>query len=115
MKLSFYILLLVFLGFQNQASAQDCPDSCKYYIPGLLTEDCDGIDCNILLIASNCTFAELEFSLYDLYGEIIFHSTDPKFNMDGSNYPGGTYVWKLEAKYCNHVSVNETRNIMILK
>lgn len=58
--LSFYIIFM-----SGKLVAQDCPNSCSYYIQNTLTPDCDKANCGILEITSNCPFKIFEFTLYN--------------------------------------------------
>lgn len=95
-------------------SAQDCPDTCYYYLPNVLTPDCDGIDCEFLEIESNCRFESIDFTIYNRWGEVIFHSVEPTFNFDSSGQQDGTYTWKLKGEFCNHQLIDDTGYLNII-
>ena len=110
-KIFFCFFLL--LGFDT--CAQDCPDSCMYYMPNTLTPDCDDIDCEYLKIVSSCTFKKFDFTMYDRWGNIIFHSNDPKMKFDSEGHKDGAYLWKLKGEFCNAKIIDDTGLLYILR
>jgi hypothetical protein len=114
-SLRFLLPFCLFLLVSNQSSAQDCPDSCFYYIPNSITPDCDDFGCEILQITSSCPFTEFDFTIYNRWGEVIFHSDHPKNKFDCRDSAEGTYFWVFKGQYCNDQRFSDTGNIMVLK
>jgi hypothetical protein len=108
-------LLLIACLFSLTSFSQECPDSCKVFIPNNLTPDCDGVDCEILEITCNCKFEEFHLMIFNRWGELIFESEDPvkKFNSKGLSED--FYIWKLSAEFCKGRKINSTGNIYILR
>lgn len=116
MKVKIYqIVLLCFCIIGFGSYSQDCPDSCKYYIPNVLTPDCDGVDCEILEIRSSCSFNLFDFTLFNRWGEIIFHSTDVNKKFDCTGYKDGTYIWKLKGEFCSGQIIDDTGHLNIFR
>ena len=111
----YQIILFCFCIISFSSNAQNCPDSCDYFLPNSITPDCDGINCGILKIESSCEFLEFEFSLLNRWGEIIFESTDPKMLFDSSVHEEGVYIWKLTGRYCNMSEFENLGQILILR
>ncbi|MDH4473666.1 MAG: gliding motility-associated C-terminal domain-containing protein [Fluviicola sp.] len=107
---SFFLLFL-----PAQLSAQYCPDSCTYFIPNTLTPDCDQAGCEILQIVSNCTFPKFDFTLYNRWGDPIFHSNDPNVKFDCTDSQDGVYTWVFIATYCNSISFSDTGLLHVIK
>lgn len=106
-----FLFVLMALG----VNAQKCPDSCSYYIPNTLTPDCDEADCQYLEIRSECTFKELDFTIFNRWGEIIFHTTDPKKRFDSTEHQEGTYFWTISGEFCNEKNINGNGYINLLR
>jgi hypothetical protein len=115
MKSFFRLFLFLLLLLPAELSAQHCPDSCTYFIPNTLTPDCDQAGCEILEIVSNCTFTKFDFTLYNRWGNTIFHSNDPKVKFDCSGSPNSVYTWVFKATYCNGFSFSDTGQLTIIK
>ncbi|MBK8343955.1 MAG: gliding motility-associated C-terminal domain-containing protein [Bacteroidetes bacterium] len=100
-KFTFYLLLLVGLGFNNQANAQTaCTD---IVIPDVITPNGDGIN-DLLIITCIENYPDNELTVYSRWGEIVYHAIGYSNNWDGyaeknkSPLPNGTYVFILKAK-----------------
>jgi hypothetical protein len=105
---------LLFFLVPAKLFAQDCPDSCTYFMPNTLTVDGDCFGCEILEITANCTFSQFDFTLYDKWGNEHFHSTDPRMKFDSAGSPQGTYFWVFEAQYCNGKRFSHDGRITII-
>lgn len=105
----------LFLIFCKNSFAQECPDTCKLYIPNVLTPDCDDIDCEFLKIQSNCTFTEFDFKLFNRWGEIIYESTNSEEKFDSAGHKEGTYLWILSGEFCNGTKVTENGHLNIIR
>ena len=101
--------------FAINAQAQDCPDSCKYSIPNTLTPNCDGIDCDVLEVTSNCSFTEFDFKIYNRWGNIIFETTNPRERFIGGEHEEGTYLWQLKGEFCNEEEFESMGYINIIR
>jgi len=111
----YFLPFCFFLLIPPVLSAQDCPDSCAYFIPNTLTPDCDGVGCEILEIVSSCTFSQFDFTLYDKWGNVHFHSTDPKIKFDSGSSAQGTYTWVFIGRYCNGFHFSHQGQLLILR
>ena len=107
-------LLLIACLCSLTSFSQECPDSCKVFIPNNLTSDCDGVDCEILKITSNCTFKQMNFTLFNRWGEIIFETDDQNKPFNSHGYPAGTYLWRLKALSCKDKKMEYTGYVTII-
>lgn len=106
--------LLIFLISFNFARSQECSDTCVYFIPNTLTPDCDQIDCEVLEVVSNCKFIKFEFTIYNKWAEVVFHSNSPQIKFNCKGHEDGRYIWKLSGEYCNSKIINDTGSIVII-
>ncbi|XOV67623.1 MAG: gliding motility-associated C-terminal domain-containing protein [Fluviicola sp.] len=109
------LVFLLSLVFAISASAQDCPDSCEVYIPNVLTPDCEGMDCELLNVISNCEMSEFHLTLYNRWGEIIFETKDSEEEFDSAGYEDGVYTYRLKITFCNNQKLNRTDHINIIR
>ncbi len=109
------ILILLCIASESNSFAQNAQDTCKYYFPNTLTPDSEPFGSEILEIGSNCTFKSFDFSLFDRWGELIFHSTDPEMKFDSTGLRDGTYAWKLKAEFCNTQTIDDTDYINVIR
>jgi hypothetical protein len=107
------LFLLLILNFTS-SFAQECPDSCSYFIPNSLTPDCDQAGCEILEIVSDCSFKKFEFKLFNRWGQVIFESSSPKKKFDCTGQNSGTYFWTFSGQFCNGNTFNDTGYITII-
>lgn len=98
MKINIYFVLFC-LQFSLYSFGQEC-DTCEIFIPNSLTPDCDQFGCEFLKISSNCEINEFELSIYNRWGERVFHSTDKQREFNSSEVNDGTYLWMLSGAFC---------------
>lgn len=87
-------------GNESARSVMICVDSCRFYeIPNVFTPN--GDDINDRLVAKTPGLVEkVEFRLFNRYGMLIFQTTEPKLNWDGT-YKGkivspGVYFYQCD-------------------
>lgn len=94
----------------------DCND---FFVPTAFSPDATGPAANnILCIHGNC-IAELSYSVYNRWGEVVFTTDDPAQCWDG-NYKdkpvqSGVYAYKVHAKLFDGTEINESGNLTIVK
>ncbi|MBE0676381.1 MAG: gliding motility-associated C-terminal domain-containing protein [Bacteroidales bacterium] len=88
------------LGNESLMSLIICVDSCDFYeIPNVFTPNGDGK--NDLLVAKTSGLVErVDFKLYNRNGQLVFSSTEPRLNWDGT-YKGnivspGVYFYQCD-------------------
>ena len=68
-----------------------------FYLPDAFSPNGDGI--NDLLLVQGALSADFEFSVFNLWGAVVFHTNDPATSWDGKykaqNAPGGTYAFAI--------------------
>ena len=96
-----------FIGNESPLSEMICVDSCNFYeIPNVFTPN--GDDVNDFLLAKTSVLVEkVEFRLFNRAGVLIFSTTEPRLNWDGT-YKGkivssGVYYYDCEV-FENRVS-----------
>jgi gliding motility-associated-like protein len=91
----------------------------ELFIPSIFSPNGSGPVINEeLCVWSNC-IREMEFGIYNRWGELIFETTDPKQCWDGTKndkeVPGGVYTYRLSVKLLNGKSVRESGNITLVR
>jgi len=86
-------------------------------IPSAFTPDNDGN--NDILFVRGGPFEQMDFRVFNEWGNEIFHSTNPSSGWDGT-YKGekqqiGTYVWTLVGKTSTNKEIKMKGDVTILK
>lgn len=87
-------------GNESPLSSMICVDSCNFYeIPNVFTPN--GDDVNDWLVAKTSALVEkIEFRLFNKAGVLVFTTTEPKINWDGTYkgriVPAGVYYYECE-------------------
>lgn len=96
---------------------------CIVYIPNTFTPDGNDFN-NGFSITHLCEFFHFELTIYDRWGEIMFHTNDPNFvwdarNPDGSPVQDGVYTWTMTYQSLediqNNTTINEYGSITVLR
>lgn len=116
MGLKTFLLFSCFFvsGICFNARAQDC-DTCEVHVPNVLTPNCDGIDCHLLDVTSNCDFSAFNFQVMNRWGAVIFETKSPEEKFDCSDQTDGVYAWQLEATFCGRERKNMKGQLVIIK
>jgi gliding motility-associated-like protein len=73
------------------------------FAPNAFTPNGDGL--NEIFYVYNRNLASFELWIFDRWGEVIFHTTDPSQGWDGRHKnrmsPNDVYVWKV--KYSDYI------------
>ncbi len=89
------------------------------FVPTVFTPNDQGPAANnILCIQGNC-IAELKYSVYNRWGEVVFTTEDPSECWDGTYrekpVQTGVYAYKIYAVLFDGTEINESGNLTILK
>lgn len=89
------------------------------FVPTVFTPNDQGPAANnILCIHGNC-IAELKYSVYNRWGEVVFSTEDPSECWDGTYrekpVQTGVYAYKIYAVLFDGTEINESGNLTILK
>ena len=89
------------------------------FVPTVFTPNDQGPAANnILCIHGNC-IAELKYSVYNRWGEVVFTTEDPSECWDGTYrdkpVQTGVYAYKIYAVLFDGTEINESGNLTILK
>jgi len=105
--------------FENESAFSNiiCPDNCPFYtLPNAFTPNGDGQ--NELFIPYPYRFIDrIEINIFNVWGQLVFTSTDPDINWDGKNLNGkdvadGTYFYTCRV-FENRISgVTESETIL---
>jgi gliding motility-associated-like protein len=72
--------------------------SCNLLLPNAFTPDGDGRNDNFRALHA-CRMSDYQMAIYDRYGDMVFHTTDPEKGWDGTfrgaKSPAGSYVWAV--------------------
>lgn len=85
-----------FNGNESARSNKVCVDNCPFYeLPNTFTPNGDGKN-DIFKPRINLFIAEVRFLVYNQWGNLVFETTDPEINWDGTTNKGnelsdGTY------------------------
>lgn len=72
------------VGNESLKSVMVCVDSCNFYeIPNVFTPNGDNIN-DILLAKTSGLVEKVDFKLFNRYGVLIFQTSEPKLNWDGT-------------------------------
>jgi gliding motility-associated-like protein len=76
---------------------QEC--GCQVFLPNAFTPNGDGLN-DYFRPKFRCTISNFKLSMYNRWGQIIYHTTDPQIGWKGTRNGGrvtaGTYVWVME-------------------
>ncbi|MBN8692988.1 MAG: PKD domain-containing protein [Bacteroidetes bacterium] len=79
----------------------------------------NGDNNNDLLFVKGGPFENMNFRIYNNWGELIFETTDQKVGWDGKykgqDAPIGVYVWVLDVDMFNNKSVRKTGDVTLLR
>lgn len=79
----------------------------------------NGDNNNDLLFVKGGPFENMNFRVYNNWGELIFETTDQKVGWDGKykgqDAPIGVYVWVLDVDMFNNKSVRKTGDVTLLR
>jgi gliding motility-associated-like protein len=86
-------------------------------IPSAFTPDNDGN--NDMLFVRGGPFTQMDFRVYNEWGNLLFHSTNQSSGWDGTfkgeRQPVGTYVWTLVGKTSTNKEIKMKGDVTILK
>ncbi|MFN5909993.1 MAG: gliding motility-associated C-terminal domain-containing protein [Bacteroidota bacterium] len=94
----------------------ECGD---FFVPTVFSPNGEGPSANnSLCVFGNC-IAELQYAVYNRWGEVVFSTEDPEKCWDGNfrNQPvqSGVYAYKVYAVLFDGTEINESGNLTILK
>jgi gliding motility-associated-like protein len=86
-------------------------------VPTAFTPNGDNI--NDILFVKGGPFSEINFKIYNEWGNLIFESSSQSTGWDGTykgkDQPAGTYVWVIKATTIDGVSVEGTGEVTLLR
>jgi gliding motility-associated-like protein len=86
-------------------------------VPTAFTPDGDGL--NDILYVRGGPFRNMEFRIYNEWGNEVFATQDPQAGWDGTykgkKQPAGTYVWVLWGTTVSNTEINRKGSVTILK
>lgn len=89
------------IGNESAQSNIVCVDNCPVYeLPNAFTPNGDSQN-DLFIPTRNCFIAEVEFQVFNRWGDLVFETKDPALNWDGTNTSGdalnsGTYFYRCE-------------------
>ncbi|MEO0727116.1 MAG: gliding motility-associated C-terminal domain-containing protein [Bacteroidota bacterium] len=89
------------VGNESAQSNIVCVDNCPVYeLPNAFTPNGDSQN-DLFVPTRNCFIAEVEFQVFNRWGDLVFETKDPALNWDGTNTSGdllneGTYFYKCQ-------------------
>jgi gliding motility-associated-like protein len=91
----------------------------EFFVPTVFSPNGEGPAANNrLCIYGNC-IAELKYSVYNRWGEVVFSTEDPEECWDGTfrgqSVQTGVYAYKVYAVLFDGTEINESGNLTILK
>lgn len=113
----YFLIAIDSVGNQSMPSDTICLDRCSVYeLPNAFTPNADGA--NDLFVPRNNLFVnEVDFRVFNKWGNLMFTTSDPQLNWDGKNQGGndvddGTYYYTCELFQANDLGVNESIDIL---
>ncbi|HEV7231414.1 MAG TPA: gliding motility-associated C-terminal domain-containing protein [Bacteroidia bacterium] len=103
-------------GGETPVHLGDCSD-CEIFVPDLFSPNNDGQN-DFLCVYTQC-FEKMDFSIYDRWGEQVFHSNDKSICWDGT-YKGklmnsAVFVYSLKATLFTGQTVTRHGNVTLLR
>lgn len=99
---------------------KDCSESeCYVYIPNSFTLNNDGVN-DVFGVVTECIFKEFNFTVFNIWGEVLFSTKDPLTLWDGKynneTVKTGSYTWKLNYSIPNSSNVfNKAGHLNVLR
>ncbi len=95
----------------------DC-DSVTIFVPTAFSPNGDGMN-DVLYVRPPACVTQMEFQIYDRWGELLFSTSNPKTGWDGS-YKGqpmnmGVFVYYLTATIFNGRTISKKGNVTLMK
>jgi gliding motility-associated-like protein len=113
----YYITSLDSFGNESAHSAEVCVDNCpKYELPNVITPGDDEFN-DLFQPMHDYRFVEkIDLTIYNRWGQQVFHTTDPQINWDGRDQksgqelPAGVYYYQCQVTEI-YLDGNKTRNL----
>lgn len=67
---------------------------CPVFVPNTFTPGNNGLN-DLFGPVSACVFSEFRLDIFNRWGELIFTSSDPQHQWNGTHQQSGIYLWKL--------------------
>ena len=89
------------IGNESAQSNIVCVDNCPVYeLPNAFTPNGDSQN-DLFIPTRNCFIAQVEFQVFNRWGDLVFETSDPALNWDGTNTSGdalneGTYFYRCQ-------------------
>ncbi len=105
------------LGNESVLSNVECVDNCPFYeLPNTFTPNGDGRN-DLFKPRVNLFISSIDFKVFNQWGNLVWETTDPKINWDGTTNGGhlladGTYYYTCRV-FENRVSgISEAKNLL---
>ncbi len=97
----YYVTALDSAGNESERSEIVCLSSCSFYeLPNAFTPNQDGSN-DLFVPLTSCQVIEVDFQVFNRWGELVFETTDPQLNWDGTNLQGEDLVEGVYFYSCN--------------
>ncbi|MEL7118416.1 MAG: gliding motility-associated C-terminal domain-containing protein [Bacteroidota bacterium] len=94
----YYVTAIDLRGNESEPSDTICVDNCPIYtLPNAFTPNGDGTN-DLFVPRSACFVDEVDFQVFNRWGQLVFQTSDPQLNWAGQNLSGqelaeGTYFY----------------------
>jgi gliding motility-associated-like protein len=92
---------------------EECEESLILFVPNIFSPNGDGN--NDVLYAYSTLIRELDFSIYNRWGEEVFHSNSLQKGWDGKNAETGVYVWQVKATLITEKQIERSGNVSLVR
>jgi gliding motility-associated-like protein len=92
---------------------EECEESLILFVPNIFSPNGDGN--NDVLYAYSTLIRELDFSIYNRWGEEVFHSNSLQKGWDGKNAETGVYVWQVKATLVTEKHIERSGNVSLVR
>jgi gliding motility-associated-like protein len=92
---------------------EECEESLILFVPNIFSPNGDGN--NDVLYAYSTLIRELDFSIYNRWGEEVFHSNSLQKGWDGKNAETGVYVWQVKATLITEEQIERSGNVSLVR
>jgi gliding motility-associated-like protein len=113
----YYITAVDSVGNQSLPSDTLCLSRCSIFeLPNTFTPNADGAN-DLFIPRSNLFVDEVDFRVFNKWGNLIYRTSDPQLNWDGKNMNNsdvddGTYYYTCEIFQGNDLGLNESVEVL---
>jgi gliding motility-associated-like protein len=109
----YVIVAIDSVGNRSPLANEMCTDNCpEYELPNIFTPNGDNLN-DLYIPVKNKFIKDVEFTLYNRWGQVIFETTDPALNWDGKSkqmkqpVSDGTYYYVCKVHELHYYGIKD--------